>query len=145
MSDGTTMELIATGLNAFNTAREPEGVVKFLGSPSEVLDLVTSGHANRFIVLAQGGTTTFLSPILAEGALGILTMSGAPQSHLGILSREFQIPCIMTLALEGWDRRYVPGESGADYFRHIVKTLDGRRVRMNCTDPTTASVWSLDG
>jgi hypothetical protein len=139
------MQLIATGLNAFDTPREPEGVVKFLGNPVEVLDLVTSGQANRFIILAQGGTTTFLSPILAEGTLGILTMSGAPQSHLGILSREFQIPCIMTLALEGWDRRYVPGESGADYFRHIVNTLDGRRVRMCCNDPTTASVWLLDG
>jgi PEP-utilising enzyme, mobile domain len=139
------MQLIATGLNAFNTPREPEGVVKFLGSPIEVLDLVTSGEANRFIILAQGGTTTFLSPILAEGTLGILTMSGAPQSHLGILSREFQIPCVMTIALEGWDQRYVPGESGTDYFRHIVKTLDGRRVRMVCSDPTTATVWSLDG
>jgi PEP-utilising enzyme, mobile domain len=139
------MKLIATGHNVFDTSREPEGVVKFLGTPIEVLDLVTSGQASRFIILAQGGTTTFLSPIHAEGTLGILTMSGAPQSHLGILSREFQIPCVMTLALEGWDRRYVPGESGADYFRHVVKTLDGRRVRMICSDPTTASVWSLDG
>lgn len=139
------MKLIATGLNVFNTSHEPEGVVKFLGNPIEVLDLVTSGRTNRFIILAQGGTTTFLSPILAEGTLGILTMSGAPQSHLGILSREFQIPCVMTLALEDWDRRYVPGESGADYFRHIVETLDGRRVRMICSDPTTASVWLLDG
>ena len=68
------MKLIATGHNVFDTSREPEGVVKFLGTPIEVLDLVTSGQANRFIILAQGGTTTFLSPILAEGTLGILTM-----------------------------------------------------------------------
>src|SRR3982751_6857791 len=108
------MRLLATGLNAFNSPLEPEGVVKFLGTPLEVIDLVTSGAAGELIILAQGGTTTFLSPILAEGTRGILTMSGAPQSHLGILSREFQIPCIMTLALEGSDRRYVPGESGPD-------------------------------
>jgi PEP-utilizing family enzyme len=145
MSERATMRLVATGLNAFNTSHEPEGVVKFLGSPRDVLNLVTSGEANRFVILAQGGTTTFLAPILAEGTLGILTMSGAPQSHLGILSREFQIPCIMTLALEGSDRRYVPGESGQDYFRHIVKTLEGRRVRMSCGDPTTGRVWALDG
>jgi hypothetical protein len=138
------MRLIATGLNAFDTSVEPEGVVKYLSTPLDVLDLVTSGEANRHIILAQGGTTTFLSPVLAEGTLGILTMSGAPQSHLGILSREFQIPCIMTLALEGWDRRYVPGESGPDYFEHLVATLDGRRVRMSCGDPTTGKVWRIE-
>lgn len=137
--------LIATGLNAFNTSQEPEGPIKFLGSPRDVLDLATSGEAHRYVILAQGGTTTFLSPILAEGTLGILTMSGAPQSHLGILSREFQIPCIMTLALEGWDRRYEPGVSDAEYFRHIVKALDGRRVRMSCAEATTGRVFALDG
>ena len=138
------MRLIATGLNAFNTSAEPEGVVKFLATPLDVLELVTSGEANRFIILAQGGTTTFLSPVLAEGTLGILTMSGAPQSHLGILSREFQIPCIMTLALEGSDRRYVPGATGPDYFQHVVATLDGKRVRMSCGDAATGKVWLLD-
>jgi len=138
------VRLVATGLNAFNTSVEPEGVIKFLGTPQGVLDLVVSGDSNRFIILAQGGTTTFLSPILAEGTLGILTMSGAPQSHLGILSREFQIPCIMTLALEDYERRYVPGECGPEYFQHVVAALDGRRARMTCGDATTGQVWLLD-
>jgi PEP-utilizing family enzyme len=138
------MRLIATGMNAFNTSSEPEGLVKFLGTPLDVLELVTSGEANRHIILAQGGTTTFLAPVLAEGTLGILTMSGAPQSHLGILSREFQIPCIMTLALEAWGRRYVPGESGPDYFEHVVAALDGKRVRMSCGDAATGKVWMIE-
>ena len=138
------MRLLATGLNAFNTAVEPEGIVKFLGTPLDVIELVTSGEANEYIILAQGGTTTFLSPILAEGTRGILTMSGAPQSHLGILSREFQIPCVMTVALEGWDRRYVPGESGPDYFQTIVAALDGKRVRMSCGEAAVGRVWALE-
>lgn len=29
------------------------------------------------------------------GAIGVVTMSGAPESHLGILSREFQMPCVI--------------------------------------------------
>lgn len=138
------MRLLATGLNAFNSPDEPEGVIKFLGSPKDVIDLVMAGNAQEYIILAQGGTTTFLSPILAEGTRGILTMSGAPQSHLGILSREFQIPCVMTVTLEGSDRRYVPGESGPDYFQYVVKALEGRRVRMSCTEATTGRVWALD-
>lgn len=138
------MRLLATGLNAFNTPLEPEGIVKFLGTPKDVIDLVMAGDAHEYVILAQGGTTTFLSPILAEGTRGILTMSGAPQSHLGILSREFQIPCIMTLALEGSDRRYVPGESGPDYFQEVVRALEGRRVRMSCADSAVGRVFALD-
>ncbi len=138
------MKLLATGMNAFNSALEPEGVVKFLANPMDVIELVTSGDATEHIILAQGGTTTFLSPVLAEGTRGILTMSGAPQSHLGILSREFQIPCIMTLALEGTDKRYQPGASGPDYFEYVAKALDGKRVRMSCSDATTGRVWLLD-
>lgn len=138
------MRLLATGLNAFDSPVEPEGEVKFLASPRDVIDIVGSGDAGRYIILAQGGTTTFLSPVLAEGTRGILTMSGAPQSHLGILSREFQIPCIMTLALEGSDRRYVPGESGPDYFEAVVRALAGRRVRMSCADAAVGRVWAID-
>ena len=46
--------------------RRSAGEVKFLGSPKDVIDLVVSGHADQYVILAQGGTTTFLSPILAE-------------------------------------------------------------------------------
>ena len=51
------------------------------------------------MLLVRGGTTTFLAPALTMGAIGIITMSGAPESHLGILSREFQTPCVMTAGL----------------------------------------------
>ena len=96
----TDMKLIATGLNAFETNARPEGTVKFLATPRQVIELVTAGRTQDFIILVRGGTTTFLSPVLTAGTLGILTMSGAPESHLGILSREFQIPCVLTLAIE---------------------------------------------
>ena len=105
----TAMTLIATGLNAFETETRPEGTVKFLLTPQQVIELVAAGKTHDFIILVRGGTATFLSPVLTAGTIGILTMSGAPESHLGILSREFQIPCVLTLAIEGWDRRYAPG------------------------------------
>ena len=138
------MKLIATGLNAFETNARPEGTVKFLATPQQVIELVTAGKTDDFIILVRGGTTTFLSPVLTAGTLGILTMSGAPESHLGILSREFQIPCVLTLAIEGWDRRYAPGLTDPSYFEHIVGLLDGRRVCMDCSDWTHAKVY-LDG
>jgi len=138
------MRLVATGLNVFNTSAKPEGRVRYLGSPQDVLRLVGSGGSRDFVILARGGTTTFLAPVLATGARGILTMSGAPESHLGILSREFQIPCIMTLAIEGSERRYSPGLSDPAYFDHIVSLLDGKLVRMECEDAVTGRVSLLD-
>jgi hypothetical protein len=41
------MRLIATGLNAFDTSVEPEAVVKFLSTPLDVLEFVTSGVSSR--------------------------------------------------------------------------------------------------
>ena len=55
-------------------------------------------------------------------------MSGAPESHLGILSREFQMPCVMTAYLVGTDSRYVTGGNNDAHFAAIVEALDGKKV-----------------
>ena len=90
--------IIAEGYSAFETEKAPTGVVKYLETPNEVLALIRSGKLKDHILLVRGGTTTFLAPALSMGAIGVITMSGAPESHLGILSREFQTPCVMTVA-----------------------------------------------
>lgn len=127
-------EVLAEGYNVFDTDKSPEGVVKYLGSPQDVITLIQSGQLGDHILLVRGGTTTFLAPALSMGALGVITMSGAPESHLGILSREFQTPCVMTAHLTNSDSRYVVGDSGDAHFDEIARALDGKRVRLDCTD-----------
>jgi len=127
-------EWLAEGFNVFNTAKSPTGTVRYLGSPGDVISLIQSGKLAEHILLVRGGTTTFLAPALSMGAIGVITMSGAPESHLGILSREFQTPCVMTAHLTGSDSRYVVGNTGEAHFEEIAKELDGRRVRLDCTD-----------
>ena len=83
--------------------------------------LIRSGKIKEHILLVRGGTTTFLAPALSLGAIGIITMSGAPESHLGILSREFQTPCVMTAGLVDSTSRYVPGETGDAHFDKFVE------------------------
>jgi hypothetical protein len=78
------------------------------------------------------------------GAIGVITMSGAPESHLGILSREFQTPCVMTAYLTGSESRYVVGQTGDDHFEEIAKALDGRKVRLDCTDHEVGRVVADD-
>jgi PEP-utilising enzyme, mobile domain len=138
-----TMTLLAEGYNTFNTALAPSGTVKFLPTPQSVIDLLQGGRLKEHILLVRGGTTTFLAPALSMGAIGVITMSGAPESHLGILTREFQIPCVMTAYLQASASRYVAGATADSHFDEIVAALNGRRVRMDCTDHSVGRVYAV--
>ena len=137
-------DVLAEGFNVFDTSKSPAGTVKYLSSPGDVIQLIQSGKLKEHILLVRGGTTTFLSPALSMGALGIITMSGAPESHLGILSREFQTPCVMTAHLTSSDSRYVVGSTDEAHFQEIAKALDGRRVRLDCSDHEVGRILADD-
>ena len=135
------MTKLAEGYNVFDTTKQPTGTIKYLGAPKDVIALIQSGKLKEHILLVRGGTTTFLAPALSMGAIGVVTMSGAPESHLGILSREFQTPCVMTVHLvDGTGSRYVPGETPDSHFDEIVAALDGKKVRLDCSDHDKGAV-----
>jgi hypothetical protein len=134
------MQVIAQGFNSFETAKSPEGTVVYLPTPQSVIKLIQSGKLKEHILLVEGGTTTFLSPALSMGALGVITLSGAPESHLGILSREFQMPCVMTTYLTGDDGRYVTGGDNKAHFSNMIDRLSGKRVRLDCSDRETGKI-----
>lgn len=137
------MSTVAEGFNSFETRKTPSGVVKYLPDPKSVIALIQSGKLKEHILLVQGGTTTFLAPALSMGAIGVITMSGAPESHLGILSREFQMPCVMTAYLTGSESRYVTGGNNDAHFAAIIKALDGKKVQLQCEDRETGRVSLL--
>ncbi|SIR76328.1 PEP-utilizing enzyme [Williamsia sterculiae] len=134
------MTVVAEGYNAFETSKSPVGEVKYLDSPQDVIEIVQSGRLGEYILLVRGGTTTFLTPALSMGAIGVITMSGAPESHLGILSREFQIPCVMTAHLTDSDSRYEVGNTGNAHFVAITDALEGKKVQLHCDDADTGRV-----
>lgn len=140
------MSILAEGYNAFETKKTPSGTVKYLPDPQAVLALISSGKLKEHILLVQGGTTTFLTPALSMGSIGVITLSGAPESHLGILSREFQMPCIMTAYLPETATRYVTGGDNDAHFKAIIAALDGKSVKLDCTDRKSgASFRAIDG
>lgn len=138
------MNVIAEGFNSFNTKKQPIGTIKYLPDPQSVISLIGSGGLDNHILLAQGGTTTFLAPALSIGAIGVITLSGAPESHLGILSREFQIPCVMTAYLTDGESRYETGGDNSEHFASMIAALDGKRVRLHCDDPDTGRIELLN-
>jgi hypothetical protein len=132
--------VIAEGFNCFETNKQAHGTILYLPDPKAVIALIQSGKLKEHILLAQGGTTTFLAPALSMGAIGVVTLSGAPQSHLGILSREFQIPCIMTAYLRSSSSRYVTGGQNDAHFAEVVEALNGQHVSLNCNDVDTGLI-----
>jgi phosphoenolpyruvate-protein kinase (PTS system EI component) len=137
------MSVVAEGYNSFDTKKKPSGTIKYLPDPKSVIGLIQSGKLKEHILLVQGGTTTFLAPALSMGAIGVITMSGAPESHLGILSREFQMPCVMTAYLTGSQSRYVTGGNNDKHFQEIIAALDGKKVELDCQDRETGRVNML--
>ncbi|TCK25886.1 PEP-utilizing enzyme [Pseudonocardia endophytica] len=75
------------------------GTVTHFRSPEDVIDSLDSDLEATIAVVASGGTT-FLSPILGRLA-GVVCLDGTLRSHLAIVSREFELPCLVGTALTG--------------------------------------------
>ena len=92
------MRDLATGVKVFD-APAVEGRWRRLESPDDVLDLMDDG-AEGVIALVRDAGATFLAPIFHE-LTGVVCTGGTPRSHIGIVSREFQVPCVMGCAFSG--------------------------------------------
>jgi signal transduction protein with GAF and PtsI domain len=91
------VERIGRGVKVFEAA-PVRGEWRRLERPDDVLELMdTSAHGVVACVLDAGAT--FLAPIFDELA-AVVCLSGTPLSHIGIVSREYQIPCIMGATLD---------------------------------------------
>ncbi len=71
---------------------------RVLQGPDDVLELMDHG-AEGVVALVRDAGATFLAPIFHE-LTGVVCTGGTPRSHIGIVSREFQIPCVMACVLE---------------------------------------------
>lgn len=64
-----------------------------LEGPEDVLALMDTG-AEGVVALVRDAGATFLAPVYHE-LTAVVCTSGTVRSHIGIVSREFQIPCVM--------------------------------------------------
>jgi signal transduction protein with GAF and PtsI domain len=108
------MQEIGRGAKVFDHAAV-RGRFTPMEGPDDVLDLMDSG-ATGVIALVRDAGATFLAPIYHELS-GIICTSGTVRSHIGIVSREFQVPCVMGTT-------FTDGEPG-----------DGDAVEIDCSGP----------
>jgi hypothetical protein len=91
------------------------GRLRVLVGPDDVLDLMDAG-ASGVVALVRDAGATFLAPIY-EDLTAVVCMSGTPRSHIGIMCREFQVPCVMGAV-------FPAGEPA-----------DGAEVEVDCSGP----------
>jgi hypothetical protein len=127
----TPFEQVGTGLNVYESPEVVEGVTKWLETPEDVISFVGGGaDVSDVVVIARGGTTTFLTMALNAGVRGVVTLQGAPESHLGILCREYGIPCIMSVSFG----------KGVRTSRGETIPADGARVRLDVSSRPEGTV-----
>src|SRR3954471_3103683 len=67
--------------------------------PDDVLALMETG-ADGVVALVRDAGATFLAPLYHE-LTAVVCTGGTPRSHIGIVSREFQVPCVMGVTFTG--------------------------------------------
>jgi signal transduction protein with GAF and PtsI domain len=89
---------LASGTKVFD-ASPVRGTWRMLQSPDDVLALMDTTAEGIVACVADAGAT-FLAPIFDE-LTAVVCLSGTPQSHIGIVSREYQVPCVMAAVFDG--------------------------------------------
>jgi signal transduction protein with GAF and PtsI domain len=89
--------VIGRGVKVFEAA-PVRGEWRRLEDPDDVLELMDTSAEGVVACVVDAGAT-FLAPIFDDLA-AVVCLSGTPLSHIGIVSREYRVPCIMGATLD---------------------------------------------
>jgi phosphohistidine swiveling domain-containing protein len=127
-------QLRGQGDNVVRRAQNTFGIASYIRTSERVLALMQQGVPDDFIAIIDDSGGTLTAPIL-EKFKGVICAGGTVRSHLGILTREYGIPCLMNAKVSG--------------------IREGDRVEIETTAPAktaeayqkgvcmTASIWKL--
>jgi signal transduction protein with GAF and PtsI domain len=113
-------QIVGRGTKVFD-APPVRGEWRRLDDPDDVLDLMDTSATGIVACVVDAGAT-FLAPVFDDLA-AVVCLSGTPVSHIGIVSREYRVPCIMGATLDA-------EPSGGDHVEVDCSGEDGilRRV-----------------
>lgn len=124
--------LCGIGDNVVGYAEDTTGTARYVRSSERVLKYLSDGVPPGTIAIIDDSGGTLTAPILEQFA-GVICAGGTVRSHLGILTREYGIPCLMNAK--------------------VADILEGDTVVMETTAPAktaeayqqgvamTASIW----
>lgn len=88
------------GDNVVRRAENVVGTARYIRTSDAVLGYMTEGVPNDMIAIIDDSGGTLTAPIL-EKFKGVICAGGTVRSHLGILTREYGIPCLMNARISG--------------------------------------------
>jgi len=91
-------KVVALGDNVARHRANISGTIAFVSSPEQVIDLLTDGVPEGTVAVIDDSGGTLTAPIL-DGFKAVICLGGTVRSHLGILTREYGIPCLMNAAI----------------------------------------------
>jgi phosphoenolpyruvate-protein kinase (PTS system EI component) len=118
------MKRIGEGLSC-SSKSEVSGELAYVNTVEDVMNLFDKA-TGKICVVDDAGTTT-LGPILPE-LVGTVCTTGGAGSHLAIVSREFNIPCIMNIKIKSKD----------------LTSLSGRKAKIATEDEDKGVLYLVD-
>jgi hypothetical protein len=122
--------LAGHGDNVVKYPKNVQGTARYIQTTEDVMELMAKGVPPNTIAIIDDSGGTLTAPIL-EGFKAVVCMGGTVRSHLGILSREYGIPCLMNSKVSGiknGDRLELNVSASAktaqDYQKGIEKTAE---------------------
>ena len=126
--------LAGTGDNVVKYAENTVGTARYVRNIPQVLEMLENGVPDDTIAIIDDSGGTLTAPIL-EDFKGVLCMGGTVRSHLGILCREYGIPCLMNSTIAAIaDGDTVELEASA-----TAKTAEAYQNNVEMT----ANIWKL--
>lgn len=98
--DADGRELRGVGDNVVRYPENTTGIARYVRASNRVLNWLGEGVPEDTIAIIDDSGGTLTAPIL-EQFKGVICAGGTVRSHLGILTREYGIPCLMNAKVDG--------------------------------------------
>lgn len=99
-ADAEGRALRGVGDNVVRYAADVAGKALYVRSNERVMELLSHGVPSGSIAIIEDSGGTLTAPIIDQFA-GVICAGGSIRSHLGILTREYNIPCLMNAKVTG--------------------------------------------
>jgi hypothetical protein len=94
--------IVGAGDNVFRAKEHVQGIARYVSTVDTVMEMLTEGVPPDTIAVIDDSGGTLTAPILGDFK-AVICMGGTVRSHLGILTREYNVPCLMAAVLDGLD------------------------------------------
>jgi PEP-utilising enzyme, mobile domain len=98
--DSQGRALRGVGDNVVRHQADVSGTALYIRSNERVIELLTNGVPPGTIAIIDDSGGTLTAPIIDQFA-GVICAGGTVRSHLGILTREYNIACVMNAKVAG--------------------------------------------